>query len=63
MSKSGAGADEPALKWYRPDEYDEPGYAAHLAGLVAELPVSLRLLSEAGGSINLHDARFIDARS
>jgi hypothetical protein len=62
LTDASAGAAEPALKWYRRDAYDERGYKAHLANLTAELPASLVLLGEGGGSINLHDAWLIDAR-
>jgi hypothetical protein len=53
---------EPTLKWYRRDDYDTTGYAAHLERLAPHLPPTLRLLSEGGGSVNLHDAQLIDAR-
>jgi hypothetical protein len=63
MSPHGAAPGrEPTLKWHTRDDYDEAGYAAHLERLAPHLPPSLRVLSEGGGSINLHDAWLIDAR-
>jgi hypothetical protein len=50
------------LNWFRRDEYDAEGYAAHLAVLSADLPPTLRLLAAGGGSISLHDAWLFDSR-
>ena len=37
-------------------------YARHIAELAPSLPPGLRLLSEAGGQVSLHDGWFIDVR-
>ena len=37
-------------------------YRRHVARLRSSLPLGLRLLAEGGGTLSLHDARFIDLR-
>jgi len=63
LSDYDANTTEPTLRWFRRGGYDLPGYDEHLAVLSPDLPPTLRLLSEGGGAINLHDARLIDARA